>query len=395
MTDKQNFILISPHFPDNFTPFAQRLKEQGFRTLGIADTPYEQLSDALKNALTDYYRVDDMENYQQVYRAVAYFAYKYGRINRIESHNEHWLALDAKLRTDFNVAGYQLKEIPMIRQKSKMKEVFRSIGLSVAKGRVFKNQTDAFQLVKELKFPVIIKPDSGVGASDTYKIDNTHELEAFFTYWQPEIPYIMEEFLLGEIETFDGIADQDGKVVFYSTFHYSEAVLDTVEKNGDMFYFIPREVPQDIIQMGEKIVKAFRVKERFFHLEFFRTSDGKLIPLEVNMRPPGGLSVDMFNYANDIDVFQEYANIVKNNVFQAKISRPYNCAYVSRKNDNQPYRYSNEQIREKIGEGLITIQSIPGIFAQIMGDEGYLIRTPSETELFEWIQWIHQRIKED
>lgn len=391
MTDKRNFILISPHFPDNFTPFAQRLKEKGFQTLGIADAPYEQLSDALKKALIDYYQVDDLENDQQVYRAVAYFAYKYGRIDRIESHNEHWLELDARLRTDFNVPGYQLTAIPTIRRKSKMKEVFRSIGLPVAKGRVFIDSSDAFQLVQELKYPVIIKPDSGVGASDTYKIDNKQELEAFFTYWQPDVPYIMEEFILGEIETFDGLADQEGKVVFYSTFHYSEAVLDTVEKNGDMFYFIPRGIPQDIIQMGEKVVEAFQVKERFFHLEFFRTTEGQLIPLEVNMRPPGGLSVDMFNYANDIDIFQEYANIVKNNVFQADILRPYNCAYVSRKKDNQPYYYSNEQISEKLGEGLITIQSIPGIFAQIMGDEGYLIRTPSKTELFEWIQLIHQR----
>ncbi len=44
-----------------------------------------------------------MEDYEQVYKAVAFFAFKYGKIDRIESHNEHWLALDAKLRQDFNV----------------------------------------------------------------------------------------------------------------------------------------------------------------------------------------------------------------------------------------------------------------------------------------------------
>ncbi len=394
MINKRNFILISPHFPENFTPFAQRLKEENFQTLGIADVPYEQLTDRLKEALTDYYQVSDMENYQQVYQAVAYFAYKYGRIDRIESHNEHWLELDAHLRTDFNVPGYHLTEIPKIRRKSNMKEVFRSIGLPVAKGRVFSDFSDALQLVQELHYPVIIKPDSGVGATDTYKIDHPHDLETFFTTWQADVPYIMEEFILGEIETFDGIADQDGRVVFYSTFHYSEAVLDTVEKNSEMFYFIPREIPQDIIEMGKKIVEAFQVKERFFHLEFFRTTDGKLIPLEVNMRPSGGLSIDMFNYANDIDVFQEYATIVKDNQFRANVTRPYHCAYVSRKYTNQPYRYSNEQIREQIGAGLIQCQSIPGIFAQIMGDEGYLIRSATKKELFEWIQLIHQRTEE-
>ena len=86
--------------------------------------------------------------------------------------------------------------------------------------------------------------------------DCVHDLETFFTTWQADVPYIMEEFILGEIETFDGIADQDGRVVFYSTFHYSEAVLDTVEKNSEMFYFIPREIPQDIIHSVECIDDA-------------------------------------------------------------------------------------------------------------------------------------------
>lgn len=396
MTKIRNFILISPNFPDNFAPFAARLREQGIQTLGIADSPYEELSKTLKDSLTEYYRVDNMEDYDQVYRAVAYFAHKYGRIDRIESHNEHWLALDAKLRTDFNVLGYQISDIPTIRQKAKMKEIFRSIGLPVAEGRVFTNQKDALKLVQKLNYPVIIKPNSGVGASDTYKIKNEADLNLFFNHWDSRITYIMEAFILGEIETFDGITDQNGEIVFYSTFNYSEAVLDTVEKNGEMYYFIPREIPSDIVAMGKKIVKAFNVKERFFHLEFFRTkTDNQLIPLEVNMRPPGGLSIDMFNYANDIDVFRGYANLVASNQYTEKTSRPYHCAYVSRKNQNHPYAYSNEQIRQKLGNGLISIQSIPGIFAQIMGDEGYLIRTPDKKELFEWIQLIHEPKKEE
>ena len=392
MTNQKNFILISPHFPDNFAPFAQRLKEQGFRTLGIADAPYEQLSQSLKENLVEYYRVDQMEDYQQVYRAVAYFAYKYGKIDRIESHNEHWLSLDARLRSDFNIPGYQIEDLPKIQTKSGMKEIFRSLGLTVAKGRVFTDQADALALAKELNYPVIIKPNRGVGASDTYKIHSEEELKTFFTYYQPDVTYIMEEFILGDIVTFDGIADQDGKVVFYSTLNYSEAVLDTLEKNDDMFYYIPREIPEDIYQMGMNIVKAFEVKERFFHLEFFRTKkEGRLIPLEVNMRPPGGLTIDMFNYANDIDVFQEYANVVAHNQFLADVTRPYHCAYVSRKYGQHRYQYTNAELKEKIGMGLISIQTIPGIFAQIMGDEGYLIRTPSKTQLFEFIQLIHQR----
>src|SRR5699024_6024781 len=134
--DKMNYIMISPHFPSNFETFVVRLNEKGIRTLGIADEAYDNLSQAMKDNLTEYYRVDDMEDYDQMYRAVAYFASKYGKIDRIESHNEHWLMLDAQLRTDFNVFGYNNQNINLIKFKSTMKEVFREIDIPVAKGRV-------------------------------------------------------------------------------------------------------------------------------------------------------------------------------------------------------------------------------------------------------------------
>ena len=127
MNEKINFVMISPHFPSNFETFAVRLKEKGINTLGIADEPYENLSQSLRDSLTEYYRVDNMDDYDQMYRAVAYFAFKYGKIDRIESHNEHWLELDAKLRTYFNVFGYNNRNIRLIKYKSTMKEVFREL----------------------------------------------------------------------------------------------------------------------------------------------------------------------------------------------------------------------------------------------------------------------------
>ena len=75
--------------------------------LGIGDQPYDELNPALKDALTEYYKVDSLENYDQVYRAVAFFAFKYGRIDFLESNNEYWLEQDAALRTDFNIPRLQ------------------------------------------------------------------------------------------------------------------------------------------------------------------------------------------------------------------------------------------------------------------------------------------------
>ncbi|MDH2926237.1 ATP-grasp domain-containing protein [Lonepinella koalarum] len=391
MSKPLNFVMISPHFPTNFETFAVRMKEKGINTLGIADTPYEQLSENLRHALTEYYRVDNMEDYDQVYRAVGYFAHKYGRIDRIESHNEYWLELDAKLRTDFNVFGYKNKDMLAIKTKAQMKEVFRQTGLKVAQGKVFKTDDEARQLANKFNFPVIIKPNSGVGASDTYKIKSADELETFFAYKNPQVEYIMEEFIDGDIVTFDGLTNHDGHIVFYSSLEYSEAVLDTVEKDGDMFYYVPRDIAPELIELGKQCVDAFGVRERFFHFEFFRVKKtGEFLPLEINCRPPGGLTIDMWNYANDFDVFKEYANVVTENKFYTNITHPWNVVYISRK-ANQNYANTIEQVCEKFAGNIISVQSVPGVFAKIMGEHGILARAESIEKMREIVQFAQQK----
>lgn len=391
MSRPLNFVMISPHFPTNFETFAVRLRENGFNTLGIADTPYEHLSENLRNHLTEYYRVDNMHDYDQVYRAVAYFAHKYGRIDRIESHNEYWLELDAKLRTDFNVFGYKNEDMLAIKTKAQMKEVFKKAGLKVAKGRVFHGDQDARALAKELKFPVIIKPNSGVGASDTYKIQSAQELEDFFGYKNAHVEYIMEEFIAGDIVTFDGLTDHEGNIVFHAGLEYSEAVLDTVAKDGDMYYYVPRTISPKLIELGKQCVKAFGVRERFFHFEFFRikgTDD--FLPLEINCRPPGGLTIDMWNYANDFDVFNEYAHIVKDNQFYTNITNPWNVVYISRK-ANQNYVNSIDAVCQRFAGNIISVQQVPGVFAKIMGEHGILARTETIEQMREIVQFAHQK----
>lgn len=68
-----NFILISPHFPSNFKPFAYALKRKGVNVFGIGDAPFDELGIELQEALTEYYLVSDLENTVEVKRAVAFY----------------------------------------------------------------------------------------------------------------------------------------------------------------------------------------------------------------------------------------------------------------------------------------------------------------------------------
>ena len=112
----KNIIFISPNFPTNYWHFCRELKNNGMNVLGIGDQPYDELMPQLKVSLNEYYKVSSLENYDEVYRAVAFLTYKHGRIDYIESNNEYWLESDARLRTDFNVStGFKTDDIPRIK----------------------------------------------------------------------------------------------------------------------------------------------------------------------------------------------------------------------------------------------------------------------------------------
>ena len=139
----KNFVFLSPNFPDDYWKFCQELRNNGLRVLGIGDCPYDQLLPQLKGSLHEYYKVSTLENYDEVYRAVAYFIHKYGRIDWLESNNEYWLVRDARLRTDFHItSGFQLDEIDAMKYKSVMKTYYAKAGVPTAKYHLAEHYDD-------------------------------------------------------------------------------------------------------------------------------------------------------------------------------------------------------------------------------------------------------------
>ena len=130
----KNFIFISPNFPTNYWQFCKELKNNGLNVLGIGDQPYDELLPELRESLNEYYKVTSLEDYDEVYRAVAFLSFKHGKIDFLESNNEYWLEQDARLRTDFNITtGFKNEDMPRIKYKSKMKEYYTKVGIPVAK----------------------------------------------------------------------------------------------------------------------------------------------------------------------------------------------------------------------------------------------------------------------
>jgi len=99
------YIFISPDFPQINVNLCENLARAGVRVLGIGDADHGGLDARLKESIQEYVRVSTLDDYSEVYRAVALFAHKYGKPDHLGSNNSHWLNHDARLRLDFNIPG--------------------------------------------------------------------------------------------------------------------------------------------------------------------------------------------------------------------------------------------------------------------------------------------------
>ena len=390
-----NFIFISPHFPHTYWQFCDRLKRNGVNVLGIGDAPYDGLEGPLKAALTEYYRVDNLEDYDQVYRAVAFFAFKYGRIDWIESMNEYWLTQDARLRTDFNITtGIRSDRIDFIKEKSLMKKLYLEAGIPTARQHIVTTREAGRAFTREVGYPVIVKPNIGVGATNTWKLESDADLERFYDAL-PAAPYVMEEFIEGDICSYDAILDSHCEPLFESMTWWPP-VMDIVVKDLDLMYYTCPEVPEGLRALGRRTVKAFGVDRRFVHLEFFRLNVarkglgnvGDFVALEVNMRPAGGYTPDMMDFAHSTDVYQIYADMVAFDQRRVPESHEhFYCVYASRK-DGHTYARTHEDIMARYGADMMMQEEMPPMNWPQMGRYMYTARLRTYEEAMAFIDWV-------
>ncbi len=378
-----NLLYLSPHYPSHYSQFVESLARHGVRVFGISDLPDEALDPRLRNAMSGHYRVEKLENYDQVIQGCGFFNNHTGKIDRVESHLEPWIELEAVVRENFDIIGPKPAALQFIKRKSKMKDLFARAKVPAARGEVVKDIEQCKKFISG-KYPVFIKPDIGVGATDTYTIRSEADLKIFFNNRQ-ECDYYMEDFLEGLLISFDGLTDQDGNIVFCTSHVFSNDIHNVVVNDENVWYYNVKDIPADLEKYGRQIVTTAGVKEKFFHIEFFRKADQSLQALEINMRPPGGLTTDMFNFSSDIDVYDWWASIIAGKNPKRDYKRHYHCAYVGRKH-NRPYRYSHDQLYVKWNQKIVHSQPMNPIEYTVMGHWGYLARSTNLDELMEIIK---------
>ena len=386
-----NYLLVSPNFPISQEFFAKGLKEKGINVLGVGSESYDALSQTLKDNLVEYFRVNDLEDYEEVFRAVAFLTYKHGKIDRIESNNEYWLELDARLREDFNVCGVKPKQLELTKYKSKMKTMFKEAGARVAKGYAANNKEELNGILKKLELPLIAKPDNGVGSANTYKLLTQRDVEEFINEWNEKVSYFFEEFVEnGVLCTYDGLINQHGDIVFETSFIYTQPTLDLVNNELDYANIIEPNIDSKLKELGQRIVYKFGMRERFFHIEFFRLPDSEYIALEYNNRIAGGTCIDLYNYSYNISLYEIYADIVLDKKIKDIVTNKYTLS-LSRRNRYQ-YKNSLEDIKAKYSYSIRMITTVPEVFSAAMGNTIIIISVENKEQITEVMNYVHEKI---
>lgn len=210
----------------------------------------------------------------------------------------------------------------------------------------------------------------------------------------------MEEFVNATVNSYDAIIDQDGKILFETGNVTLKSIMDAVNEEGTSMCYIRKSLPAKIKKAGRAAVKAFGVRGRFVHFEFFCLDvdqeglgkKGDIVGLEVNMRPAGVFIPDMMNYAHSTDVYRIWADMVAFGKTDTEQKDHRFCVFIGRR-DSKQYVLSDEAANEKYGEHIIEVFRLPDSMAVAMGNTITIAVFDREKDMLAFLEDMDEKEK--
>lgn len=104
------------------------------------------------------------------------------------------------------------------------------------------------------------------------------------------------------------------------------------------------------------------------------------------MRPAGGYTPDMYNFAYETDVYKIWADMI---AFDHCADDPYHarhyCAFVGRR-DGKQYAMSHDEIQAKYGPNIKMQDRMPDALADCMGNQMYVVNVDTDEQLQEFFR---------
>ena len=383
-------LYLSPEFPPNYANFILQLDRLGANVWALGEADFFGMPPALRAAMRYYVRTDlgSPPAVKEALERLLDAKTARGtarRFDLVESHNEIWLGLEATINAWLEIPGLRPGDLERIKKKSAMKRQFAACGLPTARGERIESAAHARRLADRIGFPLILKPDEGVGAGQIHTVHDPNQLAALLPTLEAD--YVMEEFVDAPIVSFDGLVDGEGRLLFENSLVYGDGVLDYV-RGKDTFFYVRRRIPEGLSAVGRRLVEAFAIRRKFFHFEFFIVGDAYL-PIEINCRPPGGAILDMMNYSVDDDLYAAYARMVTGHGDVALPSeKRYYCAYAGRR--DRDYALSHDRLVALLGDALVEFGENPPIFQAAMSRYRYIVRATDRDRLLAMVRDIQR-----
>jgi biotin carboxylase len=316
-------VFVAPYFTETAKRFIGAvLRVPEVRVGVVTQEPLEHLPAALGQEMSAHWRIDDALNTGQLAGAVLALRERHGPIHRLLGIVEQIQVPIAEVREQLGVHGMRVEQAQNFRDKARMKERLRSAGLPCARHRLVSSEQDAWDFVREVGFPVVVKPPAGAAAQSTSRVNGRQEMAETLRTSIPAAgrEVLFEEFIQGEEHSFDALS-LDGRIVFHSISRYLPGPLTVLENPWIQWnVVVPREVESpvysDIRPAAERALEVLGMDTGMSHLEWFRRSDGSLAISEVAARPPGAQFTTIISRANGFDCEEAWARLAINGAFE-------------------------------------------------------------------------------
>ncbi len=361
-----NVIFIEPSFPNNQREFTRALHVAGANVIGVGERPVEYLADDVKGWLGDYIQVKSVVHEPSLLKAVKY-AQSQVWIDRLEATVEAHIMAAASVREATGIPGTSVKTAYLCRDKPAMKEALREAGIPTAQSARAESPDDARQFVKQVGYPVILKPPAGAGASGTYRVRDDDALERVIRECglADGVAVAIEEFIEGH-EGFIDTVTIDGRVAHEFITHYYPNVLEAMRTR----WISPQMVAtnridepgyREVREMTRKVIEILDIGTSATHMEWFFGPKGLKFS-EIGCRPPGVCQWDVYCAANEFDLYYEWASAIAHGRTAGKPSRRYAGGMIALRpdRDGRITGYSGaDEIQRRYGEHIVAAHLPP------------------------------------
>jgi biotin carboxylase len=254
------------------------------------------------------------------------------RIDRVECLWEPLMIAAARIREALEVPGMTVAETVPFRDKEIMKQVLDRAGIRTPRHANAHTVTQVKDAVGRIGYPAIVKPIAGAGSADTFRLDHEGQLEPVLARLGHVPEVSVEEFIDGEEFTYDTVC-AGGEVLYdnISWYRPRPLIARSLEWVSPQTMAL-RDIDAPHLaagrRMGRGVLSAMNFREGFTHMEWYLKADGEAVFGEIAARPPGAYTVDVMNYACDLDLFRGWAEAVLRGRLGAPVTRRYNAVSI-------------------------------------------------------------------